>query len=212
MTRRPEGASWRVTGRRISDWKMGRNVPESSEAFAVVVRRLIELARGKVSPARVTSGLLDEDQWQQWWSAARVEPATPASQAASSAQSPIQRICDLNPIDLEVHTAIDAPAGTDLGPLPTYVPREHDKWLSEIVADAVSGHSRIAVLVGDSSTGKTRACWEAIQLMPASWRLWHPIQPSRPEAAVDALSQVRPCTVLWLNEANHYLLTPGSSL
>ncbi|MFE5513853.1 tetratricopeptide repeat protein [Streptomyces sp. NPDC056529] len=64
----------------------------------------------------------------------------------------------------------------------------------------------MVVLVGSSSTGKTRACWEAIQpLAVKGWRLWHPYDPTRAEAALDALHRVRPQTVVWLNEAQHYL-------
>ncbi|WP_406368915.1 hypothetical protein [Streptomyces sp. NBC_01546] len=47
--------------------------------------------------------------------------------------------------------------------LPGYVSREHDRALGEAVRDVMAGHSRIVVLVGTSSTGKTRACWEAVQ-------------------------------------------------
>ncbi|GAA2746759.1 hypothetical protein GCM10010440_39870 [Kitasatospora cinereorecta] len=37
------------------------------------------------------------------------------------------------------------------------------------------------VLVGSSSTSKTRACWQAVQpLATAGWRLWHPYDPTRP--------------------------------
>ncbi|WP_425580117.1 helix-turn-helix transcriptional regulator [Streptomyces polychromogenes] len=43
--------------------------------------------------------------------------------------------------------------------LPGYVRREHDQVLSDVVAEAAEGHSGIVVLVGTSSTGKTRACW-----------------------------------------------------
>ena len=64
------------------------------------------------------------------------------------------------------------------------------------------------MLVGGSSTGKTRACWEALQLLrdqDPGWRLWHPIDPSRPEAALRELPDIRPRTVVWLNEAQFYL-------
>ena len=64
------------------------------------------------------------------------------------------------------------------------------------------------MLVGGSSTGKTRACWEALQLLrdrPGQWRLWHPIDPSRPEAALRELPGIGPRTVVWLNEAQFYL-------
>ena len=73
---------------------------------------------------------------------------------------------------------------------------------------AAEGRSGIAVLVGGSSTGKTRACWEALRLLrdrPDKWRLWHPIDPSRPEAALRELPGIGPRTVVWLNEAQFYL-------
>ena len=80
------------------------------------------------------------------------------------------------------------PAG--LPDLPSYVPREHDETLARVVRAAAQGRSEIAVLVGGSSTGKTRACWEALHLLrdqAGPWRLWHPIDPSRPEAALREL-------------------------
>jgi len=57
----------------------------------------------------------------------------------------------------------DAPPGLPI--LPPYVPREHDQVLDQVVAAAADGRSGIAVLVGGSSTGKTRACWEALALL-----------------------------------------------
>ena len=77
-----------------------------------------------------------------------------------------------------------------------------------MVRAAAEGRSGIAVLVGGSSTGKTRACWEALQLLrdqAGQWRLWHPIDPSRPEAALRELPGIGPRTVVWLNEAQFYL-------
>ncbi|MGW1768926.1 hypothetical protein ACWCQL_33395 [Streptomyces sp. NPDC002073] len=62
------------------------------------------------------------------------------------------------------------------------------------------------VLVGSSSTGKTRACWEAVRpLADQGWRLWHPFDPTRADAALADLEHVGPRTVVWLNEAQHYL-------
>ncbi|MGW4982580.1 tetratricopeptide repeat protein [Streptomyces mirabilis] len=116
-----------------------------------------------------------------------------------------------DPHDLEVHPAgpLRAPSGPDapaLRALPRYVPREHDGVLGEAVRDAAAGRSRIVVLMGSSSTGKTRACWEAVQpLAKKGWRLWHPFDPTRAEAALEDLHRVEPCTVVWLNEAQHYL-------
>ena len=88
------------------------------------------------------------------------------------------------------------------------MPREHDEVLGQLVAAAADGRSGIAVLVGGSSTGKTRACWEALAPLrdrPEPWRLWHPIDPSRPDAALRELPGIVPRTVVWLNEAQFYL-------
>ena len=119
----------------------------------------------------------------------------------------------ISPFDfaLGVHQAIEA-ANLDvaLPELPEYVLRDHDRDLSMRVKAAAEGRSSIAVLVGGSSTGKTRACWEALEPLrgrPEQWRLWHPIAPSYPMAALQELSQIGPRTVIWLNEAQFYLLT-----
>jgi hypothetical protein len=118
----------------------------------------------------------------------------------------------IDPFALEVHRPVqadDPPPG--LPALPVYVLREHDRTLAEAVRASAAGNSGIAVLVGGSSTGKTRACWEALDLLrdlPQPWRLWHPIDPSRPEAALRELPSIGPRTVVWLNEAQFYLDAP----
>ncbi|MDV9170074.1 helix-turn-helix domain-containing protein [Streptomyces sp. W16] len=124
--------------------------------------------------------------------------------------APGKPIGQWEPHDLEVHPAGTAFDGLGVGgapqPLPGYVRRAHDLVLAQAVQDAKAGQSRLLVLVGSSSTGKTRACWEAVQpLADEGWRLWHPFDPTRAEAALEALERVRPHTVLWLNEAQHYL-------
>ena len=120
---------------------------------------------------------------------------------------PLEEVTD--PFVLEVHRPVqpeDAPPGLPV--LPLYVPREHDQVLGQVVRAAAEGRSGIAVLVGGSSTGKTRACWEALALLrdrDPSWRLWHPIDPSRPDAALAELAGIGRRTVVWLNEAQFYL-------
>lgn len=113
-----------------------------------------------------------------------------------------------SPLDLEVHRAINSSGES----LTTYIPRRHDEHLRQVMTDALHGRSGILVLVGGSSTGKTRACWEAVQLLPDSWRLWHPISPGRPDAVLEDLDLIRPQTVVWLNETHHYLLTHNSDM
>lgn len=118
-------------------------------------------------------------------------------------------IPDWDAHDLEVHPA---GPGTDRNQAPalsSYIPRSHDRMLEDAVSAAMDGHSKMLVLVGESSTGKTRACWEAVQPLAAKeWRLWHPSNPTRVKAAHDALARVGPRTVVWLNEAQHYLGDP----
>ena len=81
--------------------------------------------------------------------------------------------------------------------------RDHDDELRRRMAGAVeAGRSTMVVLVGGSSTGKTRACWEALHAAASAenpgeklldgWRLWHPFDPTRPDAALDALERVGP--------------------
>ncbi|MFF2999498.1 hypothetical protein ACFVTC_33870 [Streptomyces sp. NPDC057950] len=108
---------------------------------------------------------------------------------------------------LGVHPALDTDDARDkFGILPTYLPRDHDARLKTVVDAAIAGRSGIAVLVGGSSTGKTRALWEAVRGLPEGWRLWHPLSPTAPDAALAALPDIAPKTVVWLNEAQNYLV------
>ncbi|MFF9764733.1 hypothetical protein ACF1G4_35435 [Streptomyces caelestis] len=111
-----------------------------------------------------------------------------AGGGSSDRPGPGRPIGQWDPHAPEVHPAGSAQDGTgSLGQrlLPGYVPRGHDRILAEAVQDAAAGHSRMLVLVGSSSTGKTRGCWEAVQpLAKQGWRLWHPFDPTRAEARV----------------------------
>ncbi|WP_415947443.1 tetratricopeptide repeat protein [Streptomyces sp. KLOTTS4A1] len=109
-----------------------------------------------------------------------------------------------------MHPAGTAPGGLAARTLPRYVRRGHDETLAEVVEEASHGHSRMVVLVGSSSTGKTRACWEAVQpLADLGWRLWRPPVPSGRDPAVPTvLDRVPSRTVVWLNDSQHYLGHP----
>jgi TPR repeat protein len=145
----------------------------------------------------------DLAQWLAAW-----ERAVTAELAAPKLGKPID---EYTAFGLEVHPSIEIVGGVELPILPTYVPRSHDARLAEVVDKALMGYSSVAMLVGDSSTGKTRACWEAVQRLRATrWRLWHPIYPSRPDAAAAELPKIESYMVLWLNDAQHYLL-PGNT-
>jgi uncharacterized protein YidB (DUF937 family) len=119
---------------------------------------------------------------------------------------PLAEVTD--PFALEVHhPVVVSPGGEGLPVLPPYVRRPHDDELAKVVRQAADGRSGMAVLVGGSSTGKTRACWEAVHALPTGWWLWHPFDPTRPEAALARLPWVGPQTVVWLNDTQLYLDT-----
>jgi hypothetical protein len=110
-----------------------------------------------------------------------------------------------DPFMLEVHEAISPPsAALPVSRLPVYVLRRHYGDLEKVVGRALAGESGLAVLLGDSSTGKTRSAWEQVRRLPPRWRLWHP---ASPEELLAKLPDVAPHAVLWLNELHRYLCT-----
>jgi hypothetical protein len=155
----------------------------------------------------VVAVLAREARWDEEDTVRRARDLWVAARMATSAGVPLAEVTD--PFALEVHRPVrleDAPPELPL--LPPYVPREHDEVLGGVVRTAAGGRSGVAVLVGGSSTGKTRACWEALALLrdqDPAWRLWHPIDPTRPDAALRELPGIGPGTVVWLNEAQFYL-------
>ena len=136
-----------------------------------------------------------------------------ATAAARPVGWPLSEVRD--PFALEVHRPVEPDAPQPKLPvLPAYVAREHDAALAEVMTAAAAGKSGIAVLVGGSSTGKTRTCWQALELLrdlEPEWQLWHPIDPSPPQAALAGLRSVGPRTVVWLNEAQRYFASPGGA-
>ncbi|MGW6412139.1 hypothetical protein ACWF95_33785 [Streptomyces vinaceus] len=110
-----------------------------------------------------------------------------------------------DPLALEVHRPIQmngAPSG-----IPRYIERAHDIELRS----ALQGEgSKLLVLVGGSSTGKTRAAYEAARSMPG-WLLHHPLYPNKPDALLETLNStsLNPDTIIWLNELQEYLLPEG---
>lgn len=195
-----------LSGQRISDW-----LPDDPRAAKIPSPASGEKVWALV---RLWSHWAEEEPRERHWRTLldRAQSARTHRTASTSPGRPVALFTD--PFALEVHKAIEAEPtrAATLPLLPTYIPRAHDARLRAIVKEAVGGASRLAVLVGGSSTGKTRACWEALELLPGDWQLWHPIDPSRPEAALAEMQEIGSRTVVWLNEAQHYLLTPASGV
>ncbi len=130
--------------------------------------------------------------------------------AQITSREPLGRpLADLpGPLALGVHQAVSA--GDTRSPvLPEYVPREHDVQLQAIMG-AADQASRMIVLAGDSSTGKTRALWEALHYLSGPWRVWSPAGARALHEGL-AAEGVGPRTVVWLDDAHNYL-GPASQL
>ncbi|MCX4648047.1 hypothetical protein [Streptomyces sp. NBC_01446] len=128
-------------------------------------------------------------------------PPAEADQSRILVEMPGSPVAECDPFDLEVHPCIKR-AGAGTRELPSYVARNHDVRLRARVDEAVGGRSQMVVLVGEPSAGKARALWEAVRLLPADWRLWHPLSA---EDLLNGLTTVGPATVLWLNNMDRYL-------
>ncbi|MFD8009742.1 tetratricopeptide repeat protein [Streptomyces sp. NPDC058955] len=196
----------KLSGQRISDW-----LPDDPSAARTPGAASSEKVWALV---RLWSQWAGEEPREHYWRTLldRAHSTHTVRATRTSPGHPVGIFTD--PFALEVHKAIEAESARagSLPVLPPYIARAHDVRLRAIVREALDGLSRVVVLVGGSSTGKTRACWEALKLLPDDWRLWHPIDPSRPEAALAEMQDIGPRTVVWLNEAQHYLLTQSSDI
>ena len=101
-----------------------------------------------------------------------------------------------DPVELGVHQVIGG------GPMPVYVRRPHDELLRTVLDPAVSA-SRLVVVRGRSSTGKTRAVYEAVAARLADWYLDYPLDPHVLNLRLEAGIPAR--TVLWLGELRQYV-------
>lgn len=187
--------------KRISAWATGRElIPHP--AMTRLVRVLIQHARGHVTPGEVTSGLLDEASWEGWRQGARV----------TQSRHPGSSVREVDPLRLGVHRAVPPDATESGGGTPTgltpYLARPHDQRLRDTLAAAAGGGPPVfALLAGDSSTGKTRALYEALLAVAPEASL---LAPSHAEELDHLLAEgkVTPGTVLWLNETQRFLEGP----
>jgi hypothetical protein len=131
-----------------------------------------------------------------------------AADDASSVRSPDDfggplhrtRVDAAVPRDLGIHSAI--PTSDDDDDLPTYVQRDFDHKLRTAVAANLPERGSFVILVGGSSTGKTRSLYEAVYDLVPDWSLEQPIA----AAELLELKNAPPReTVFWLDELQQYL-------
>ena len=160
----------------------------------------------------VPPDLCEEEEWRRRYFDLEQDldavtlPRRGTQGAAEPTVAPV-RECD--PFHLGVHHALP-PTGTgSLAESPEsltpYLQREHDKELHAALHQAAAGGpAAFAVLAGDSSTGKTRALYEALCNVIPDWPL---LRPADADELLDLLhkGRFRTGTVLWLNETQRYL-------
>jgi hypothetical protein len=193
-----------------------------TDGLARLTAKRVDLATGhglrELLALPETSWDLPDVLQAEHWTDSKVGTVSVTGAAHAPPGRPLQQVTD--PIELEVHPAIEVPDVRDLPVLPPYLERDHDLELRDRISKSVHvGQSRMVVLVGGSSTGKTRACWEAIHARETTgtkllegWRVWHPFDPTPTDALLDGLDRLTPYTVVWLNQADLYLRTEGSDL
>ena len=126
--------------------------------------------------------------------------------ADADSDPPPESVTTLGPAVLEVHNAFSAGKNTGLGTsLTAYLPRAHDDELHRVLATVLEGGaSRLIILTGRSSTGKTRALYQALVERAPRAPLLHP---AGKQALLELLKRrrLKPGCVLWLNEAQRFL-------
>ncbi|MFI6691850.1 hypothetical protein ACIBLA_08805 [Streptomyces sp. NPDC050433] len=201
----------------IGAWLRAERFPQRIEQLLDLVEAVEDqVKKGNKPLSAEQEAVLHKKRWNDVYAAVTGRRADGTRSAVEAAQArkvrerlwpgpPLAEVTDA--LQLQVHESIGS-AAHGLPLLPRYVPRDHDRRLAEVVAGAADGTSAIAVLVGGSSTGKTRACWEALNPLrerKEPWRLWHPLYPAHAGAAQAELTRLAPYTVVWLDEAQSYL-------
>lgn len=104
------------------------------------------------------------------------------------------------PRELGIHSAITTP-DTD-GDLPTYIERDFDFRLRTLLSNDLPHRGCFVVLVGGSSTGKTRSLYEAVDELMRHWWL---VQPADTRELLDLKDRPPRQTIFWLDELQRYL-------
>ena len=188
----------------LYDWKKGQHLPEDTGPLLEAVRVCLEAARKRGAPLGAAPG--DVDGWLRLLAEAKQardsriahSRQTKGGDLASSRYGrPIGR---WDPVDLGVHQAIGG------GSLPTYVRRHHDDLLHAALDPTPVGN-RLVVLRGGSSTGKSRAAYQAVMERLPQWRVDYPRTPA---ALAQRLQDGIPRhTVVWLDELRYYADADG---
>ncbi|MEU4157852.1 hypothetical protein [Actinoplanes sp. NPDC026670] len=104
------------------------------------------------------------------------------------------------PRELGIHSAVPVVDGDD--DLPAYVKRDFDSRLRIALATNLPARGSFVVMVGGSSTGKTRSLYEAIYELVPEWDL---AQPADAAELLEVKNAPPHGTVFWLDELQQFL-------
>ncbi|MER6787957.1 hypothetical protein ABT330_25625 [Streptomyces sp. NPDC000658] len=138
------------------------------------------------------------------------EPAAPSAAAVSAVAG--RPVAHWNPYVLGVHQAVSGDRGAS-SELPPFVPRRHDLQLRDALAAAMErDQHHLLVLVGGSSTGKSRSALEAVRACLPDHPLVVPLEADELRDALRDWSAQQRSSVLWLNEMQRFLDSPETAL
>lgn len=198
--RTPDGLP---TGKVLSAWKTGTNLPQTWNRFAPVLELLIRLTHRHNGFNGRTSGLDNPDMWRSWWENAASPRGTLEVKAPKVRGRPRWRlvpVTECKPSWVGVHRSVtraDAdPAANTAVDIPAYVRRDFDEELRRSIR-AASATGGFILVVGGSSVGKSRSLYEAVTGKLGSWDL---LLADDAAAVRDAAAVLRPRTVVWLDD------------
>lgn len=182
----------------LYDWMRNRHLPDDDGPVLEVVHLCMEAAKRRGTP--VDPALRETQGWRDLLAAAKQARDQRAGMTIGGPRRkngptrPGRPIRRWNPVALGVHSAIG-------GTLPAYARRRHDDLLRALLDPKVLS-SRMVVLRGASSTGKTRAAYEAVRECLPEWVVDYP----RTAAILSKRLQegFAPRTVVWLDELWHF--------
>jgi tetratricopeptide (TPR) repeat protein len=120
------------------------------------------------------------------------------------------RVRECDPIALGVHRSIKDASSSGDPDLPSYISRDFDRLLRSELSKSRDKTLSI-FLVGGSSSGKTRSAYEAIRAMAPDWSVIHSMNTESLKAELLSAKNLDR-TVIWLNEAQDFLMQEGGEM
>ncbi|MFI9452598.1 hypothetical protein [Amycolatopsis sp. NPDC052450] len=159
-------------------------------------------------PAKILSTPLDDlGWWESRWLDARASRSTAMENPGLKTSPTTRPIGAWDPFDLAIHRVMNvgAPEGDTSSALPGYLRRDHDAYVDQLLADPQ--RSVMIVLLGGSSTGKTRTLYEAISRhdLLRNWPLRYPRDAAQLLRTLQSGDVRLQRSVLWLNDLQGHL-------